>query len=110
MNHPSNTLFHISLRNGCKNRHIETPLHLVDASVPWGGGESFLFELLEPVKAPILGVLTKIDLVKPKEALLPLIQDYNERRPGAVVLPISAPKGDGHQCSEPFVPAFAALR
>ena len=74
---------------------VDLVLHLVDASEPWGGGEQFLFELLEPVKPPVIGLLTKIDLVRPKEALLPLIENYQERRPGAVVLPISAPKDDG---------------
>ena len=74
---------------------VDLVLHLVDASEPWGGGEQFLFELLEPVKPTVIGLLTKIDLVRPKEALLPLIENYQERRPGAVVLPISAPKDDG---------------
>jgi GTP-binding protein Era len=83
---------------------VDLVLHLVDASVPWGGGESFLFELLEPVRKPVLGLLTKIDLVKPKEALLPLLEDYSGRRGDAVVLPISAPKGDGleHVLTEVF--------
>lgn len=74
---------------------VDLVLHLVDASESWGGGEQFLFELLEPVKAPVVGVLTKIDLVKPKSALLPLLEDYCSRRPGATVLPISAPKNNG---------------
>lgn len=74
---------------------VDLVLHLVDASVSWGGGEQFLFELLEPVNQPVLGLLTKIDLVKPREALLPLLEDYHARRDDAVVLPISAPKGDG---------------
>ena len=74
---------------------VDLVLHLVDASVSWGGGESYLFELLEPVKAPVLGILTKIDLVRTKTELLPRIAAYQERRPGSVVLPISAPEGDG---------------
>jgi len=74
---------------------VDLVLHLVDASVPWGGGESFLFDLLEPVEQPVLGVLTKIDLVRPKQALLPLIDAYRGRRSGAPVVPISAPNGDG---------------
>jgi GTP-binding protein Era len=74
---------------------VDLVLHLIDASVPWGGGERFLFELLDPVPSPILGVLTKIDLVRPREALLPLIETYHERRPGATVLPICAPQRDG---------------
>ena len=74
---------------------VDLVLHLVDASVPWGGGEQFLFELLQPVAAPVLGVLSKVDLVQPKSALLPMLEDYCTRRPGATVLPISAPKNDG---------------
>jgi GTP-binding protein Era len=74
---------------------VDLVLHLVDASVRWGGGESFLFELLEPVRPRVVGVLTKIDLVRPKEALLPLIAEYHERRSGTVVHPISALDGDG---------------
>jgi GTP-binding protein Era len=74
---------------------VDLVLHLVDSSEPWGGGEDFLFGLLEPVKCPVLGLLTKIDLLRPKEKLLPLISDYTTRRPGATVVPIAAPHGDG---------------
>ena len=91
--HKMNTRMMLEVRSALEE--VDLVLHLVDASVPWGGGERFLFELLEPVEAPVCGLLTKIDLVRPKEALLPLIEAYHERRPGATVLPISAPKGDG---------------
>lgn len=74
---------------------VDLVLHLVDASAEWGGGEQYLFELLEPVVVPVLGVLTKIDRVRPKENLLPVIAAYQARRPGATVVPISAPRGDG---------------
>lgn len=74
---------------------VDVVLHLIDASVSWGGGESFLFELLDPVRAPVLGVLTKADLVKPKALLLPMIEMYRERRQGATVVPVSALRGDG---------------
>ena len=91
--HKMNTRMMLEVRSALEE--VDLVLHLVDASVPWGGGERFLFELLEPVKPPVLGLLTKIDLVHPKEALLPLIEAYHNQRPGASVLPISAPKGDG---------------
>lgn len=74
---------------------VDVVLHLVDASVSWGGGEEFLFELLESIRPQVVGLLTKIDLVPKKGELLPLIAAYQERRPGAIVIPISAPKGDG---------------
>jgi GTP-binding protein Era len=74
---------------------VDVVLHLVDASVPWGGGESFLFELLDPVRVPVLGLLTKTDLVRPKSRLLPMIEAYRVRRPDAMVVPVSAVEGDG---------------
>lgn len=74
---------------------VDLVLHLLDASVSWGGGEEFLFELLRAVRPEVLGVLTKIDLVPAKSELLPLIARYRERRPGAVVVPISALVVDG---------------
>jgi GTP-binding protein Era len=91
--HKMNSRMMLEVRSALEE--VDLVLHLVDASVPWGGGERFLFELLESVKPPVLGLLTKIDLVHPKEALLPLIEAYHDQRPGASVLPISAPKGDG---------------
>ena len=70
-------------------------LHLVDSTAQWGGGEEYLFDLLGPVKPLVIGVLTKIDLVRNKNELLPLIEKYQERRPGAEIVPISALAGDG---------------
>lgn len=74
---------------------VDVVLHLVDASVPWGGGEEFLFELLQSVQPQVIGLLTKIDLVPTKNALLPLIARYQERRPGTTIIPVSAPNDDG---------------
>ena len=74
---------------------VDVILHLVDASISWGSGERYLFDLLEPVRPPVVGVLTKIDLVRAKQDLLPLISRYNERRPETPVVPISALEGDG---------------
>ena len=74
---------------------VDVILHLLDSSVSWGGGEEYLFDLLEPVRPPVVGVLTKIDLLRAKQDLLPLIQRYHERRPETPVVPISAVEGDG---------------
>jgi GTP-binding protein Era len=74
---------------------VDVVLHLVDASVDWGGGEAYLFELLEPIRPKVVGVLTKVDLVGSKNRLLPLIERYNQRRPGSTIVPICAPLGDG---------------
>lgn len=74
---------------------VEVVLHLIDASIDWGGGEAFLFDLLEPVSKQVVGVITKVDLVTPKQSLLPLIESYGQRRPGSTIIPISALKSDG---------------
>ena len=74
---------------------VDLVLHLVDAAAPWGGGEDYLFELLAPVGVPVVGLLTKIDLVTPKSRLLPLIEAYRGRRPSSPVVPVSALTGDG---------------
>jgi GTP-binding protein Era len=74
---------------------VDVVLHLVDASASWGGGEDYLFDLLESVRPQVIGLLTKVDLVPRKGELLPLIASYQERRPGTTVIPISAPTGDG---------------
>ena len=58
---------------------VDVVLHLVDASVAWGGGEEFLFELLRSVRPQVIGLLTKIDLVPNKNELLP----SDRRLPGA---------------------------
>lgn len=74
---------------------VDLVLHLIDASEAWGGGEAFLFDLLEGVKKPVVGVLTKIDLLKDRTALLPKIQEYGSRRPETAIVPLCAPKADG---------------
>jgi GTP-binding protein Era len=86
---------------------VDVVLHLLDSSVSWGGGEEHLFEMLEPVRAPIIAVLTKVDLVRPKSRLLPMIERYLEHRAGASVVPISALEPSG--LDELLAELFAAL-
>jgi GTP-binding protein Era len=56
--------------------------------------EKFIFQKLGEVDVPVLLVLNKVDLVKPKEKLLPMIQQLTERREFVAVVPTSATKGD----------------
>ncbi|HEX2466089.1 MAG TPA: GTPase Era [Thermoanaerobaculia bacterium] len=67
---------------------------LVDAAVPFGGGDQHLLELLGKVEAPRLLALNKIDLVK-KPALLPLMARYADSRLFEEIVPLSAFDGDG---------------
>jgi len=74
---------------------VDLILHLADASEAWGGGENYLFELLKPLNIPVLGVLTKIDLLKQRELLLPRIEEYSSNRSGTTIFPICAPRKEG---------------
>ena len=74
---------------------VDVVLHLVDASQAWGGGEEYLMELLSAVESPVIGLLNKVALVRPRERLLPMLEQYHAARPDSTVIPISALTGDG---------------
>jgi GTP-binding protein Era len=52
-------------------------------------------ELIRKAKAPAIAVFNKIDAVKPKSLLLPLIDQYSRWHEFAEYLPVSALAGDG---------------
>jgi GTP-binding protein Era len=91
--HKMNTRMMREVRSALEE--VDVVLHLVDSTVPWGGGEEYLFDLVESIRPKVVGVLTKIDLLSAKTDLLPLIERYGKRRPDTAVVPISAIKGDG---------------
>ena len=66
---------------------------LVDASVPFGGGDRYVIEMLQKVDRPKVVFLNKIDKMK-KSRLLPLIAEYSTAGFDPVI-PISALEGDG---------------
>jgi GTP-binding protein Era len=51
--------------------------------------------IVETAKGPIIGVINKIDLVKDKTKLLPLLSAMGEAHDFAAIVPISASKSDG---------------
>jgi GTP-binding protein Era len=66
---------------------------IVDASVPFGGGDEFTLELIKPLTKPKLLLLNKIDKVK-KEDLLPQIERYSKSLNFEEVIPVSAKTGE----------------
>jgi GTP-binding protein Era len=48
-----------------------------------------------PAKTPVVLLLNKVDKVKPKALLFPLLEAYGKERELAAVVPVSALKGDG---------------
>lgn len=70
-------------------------LYLVDASVPFQPAEQEALELIGNIKAPVLLLLNKVDALKEKALLLPLIDRYRELGSFEEFFPISALRGQG---------------
>ena len=70
-------------------------LFVVDAARPFGEEDRRALDLVRKSGTPVVLVLNKIDLVKEKARLLPLIGQYREIHDFADYVPVSAAKGDG---------------
>lgn len=68
-------------------------IFLVDAT-SWRAEDALILEKLKQTKCPIILGLNKIDLLKNKSKLLPLIDRLKEKFNFAHIIPISAIKGD----------------
>ena len=70
---------------------------LVDSATPFGGGDSYLLDLVARLDRPRVAVLNKIDLVA-KPRLLPRIERYARYGDGGLfehIVPVSALTGEG---------------
>jgi|SRR5882672_1241219 len=65
-----------------------------DASVSTGAGDKFVLELVQRSQKPALLLLNKIDKLKHKAALLPLIDWYRTEYDWREIIPISALRGN----------------
>ena len=65
-----------------------------DASVSTGNGDRFVLDLVKQSEKPAILVLNKIDKVKDKTALLPLMDFYSNEFEFAEIVPVSALKGE----------------
>ena len=77
--------------------HVDVVLLLCDASSKFGSGDQFTLDLIKKSSKPTLLLLNKIDLVRDKSRLLPLIEHYRQQSDFAEVIPISALTGDGQE-------------
>lgn len=73
---------------------VDLVLLMRDASVSSGNGDRFVLDLLKQSSKPALLVLNKIDKVKNKAELLPLIELYSKEYDFRQIVPVSALKGD----------------
>ncbi len=73
---------------------VDLVVLLRDASVSTGNGDRFVLDLVKESGKPSILVLNKIDKVKDKTLLLPLIESYSKEYEFAEIVPISALKGE----------------
>lgn len=74
-------------------REVDVLGVVIDASEKPGSGGRFLLGLLRHVKAPVILILNKVDLIA-KPRLLPMIAGYQAAREFAEIVPVSALTGD----------------
>ncbi len=65
-----------------------------DASVSTGNGDRFVLDLVKRSEKTAILVLNKVDKIKEKGNLLPLIETYSKEYDFAEIVPLSALKGD----------------
>jgi GTP-binding protein Era len=65
-----------------------------DASVSTGNGDKFVLELVKQAAKPTILLLNKIDKIRDKAHLLPLIESYAREYDFVEIIPASALKGD----------------
>lgn len=73
---------------------VDVVVLLRDASVSTGNGDKFVLDLVKQSNKPSVLVLNKIDKLRDKSALLPLIESYAQEYDFAEIVPISALKGE----------------
>src|SRR6187399_181695 len=81
---------------------VDLLLLVVDASVKPGSGDRFVLDAISTVTAPVILVLTKVDLIA-KTRLLPLIEHYQQARSFAEIVPLSAVDGTNVDILEKLV-------
>jgi GTP-binding protein Era len=74
---------------------VDLILWLVEASEQFTIAQQTILDLLRKVDTPVFLVINKIDLLKEKGKLLPMIERYQQEFDFSQILPLSALKGDG---------------
>lgn len=74
---------------------VDLILLMIDATEPMGRGDEFVLSMMKRIETPAFLVPNKVDALKDKTKLLPLIGRYTGERQFSEVIPISALNGDG---------------
>jgi GTP-binding protein Era len=76
---------------------VELVLLIVDTNEPTGAGDKFVLDMVKRLARPAFLIPNKIDRLKDKSKLLPLIERYTSQLQFQQVIPVSALTGDGVQ-------------
>jgi len=82
------------------NRAAHTALHDVDVAVfvvqalAWTAEDERVLQAVQQAGLPTVAAVNKVDLVSPKEALLPFLQELATRHAFVDIVPVSARDGD----------------
>ncbi|MEP7363241.1 MAG: GTPase Era [Acidobacteriota bacterium] len=78
-------------------REQDLLIWLADASIPFNASGGEHLKLLEGQTIPALVVLNKIDLLRNKADLIPLLDAYGKAHPFEAFVPVSAATGEGFE-------------
>ena len=81
---------------------VELILFLVEAG-SWTEEDENVLQRLKTVKAPVVLLANKVDRIKDKEELFPVLQELSEKMDFLSVIPLSALKGSNVQALEKLV-------
>ncbi len=81
---------------------VELILFLVDALV-WSEEDENVLKRLKEVNVPVVMVVNKVDRIKDKSELFPVLQELSEKMEFASVIPLSALKGSNVEALEKLV-------
>jgi GTP-binding protein Era len=78
-------------------QQVDVTLLMRDATTSFGSGDRFTLDLIKQASKPTFLLLNKIDLLKDKSRLLPLIEQYRKEYDFSEIIPISARTGENHE-------------
>jgi GTP-binding protein Era len=81
---------------------VELILFLVEAGT-WTEEDENVLQRLKTVKAPVVLVINKIDRIKDKEELFPVLEELSQKMDFASVIPLSATKGSNVKALEKLI-------
>jgi GTP-binding protein Era len=76
---------------------VDIILMMRDVTTSFGAGDRFTLDLIKQVAKPTFLLLNKIDLLKEKSRMLPLIDQYRREYEFSEIIPISSRTGENHE-------------